>query len=142
MYFDVYVCLTVRQEYLLSRNTQDVYLAIVMRNITCKTSNKEEDKISKIVDRVLKQVFGKEATHLIYKHLESHYSLKQDEITERIDVFAKGLEEFLNSGAAVIERKILQDIYSSYGLLRRLELERTQEQHDFVGQIMLLRQRA
>jgi len=113
-----------------------------MQNITQKTNKKGEDKILKVVDRVLTQVFGKEAAHLIYRYLESNHSLKQDEITEKIDVFAKGLEEFLSSGACVIERKILEDIYSGYGLLRRLELERMQERHDFVGQIRLLRQKA
>jgi hypothetical protein len=101
-----------------------------------------ENKIPQIVDRVLKQVFGEEAAHLIYGYIENHYSLKQDEIAEKIDLFAKGLEEFLSSGAYVIERKILEDIYSSYGLLRRLELERTQEEWDFVGQVKSLMRKA
>lgn len=101
----------------------------------------EEDKVSKIIYRVLKQVFGEEATHLIYQYLESNYSLKRDEVSEKIDVFAEGLEEFLRSGAYVVERKILDDIYSSYGLLRKLELERIQEEHDFVCQIKLLTQK-
>jgi hypothetical protein len=104
--------------------------------------NKGEDKISKIVDRVLRQIFGEEATLLIYKHLESKYSLKQNEISEKIDVFTKGLEEFLSSGAYVIERKILEDIYSSYGLIRRLEFERNQEEYDFASQVKSLIQRA
>lgn len=95
----------------------------------------KENKISKIIDKVLKQVFGEEATNLIYKHLENRYSLKQDEIAEKIEVFAQGLEDFLRSGAYVIERKILEDIYSSYGLLRRLELERIQEECDFISQM-------
>lgn len=97
-----------------------------------------DNKISKIVDRVLKQVFGDEATLLIYRYLENNYAVKQDEIADKIDVFAAGLEEFLKSGAYVVERKILQDIYSSYGLLRRLELERTQEEFDFVCQVKSL----
>ncbi len=112
-----------------------------MENITQQT-NKKEDKISKIVDKVLKQVFGEEATYLIYKHLENNYSLKQDEIAEKIDVFAKGLEGFLRSGAYVIERKILEDIYSSYGLLRRIELEKMQEECDFISQMKLIMRRA
>ncbi|MEM2972090.1 MAG: hypothetical protein QW270_06700, partial [Candidatus Bathyarchaeia archaeon] len=64
-----------------------------------------------------------------------------DEIAEKIDVFAKGLEEFLRSGAYVVEKKILEDIYSTYGLLRRLELEKTRE-NDFVSQVKLLMQKA
>jgi len=102
----------------------------------------KEDKISKIIDKVLKQVFGEEATHLIYRHLENNYSLKRNEITEKIDVFAAGLEEFLRSGAYVIERKILEDIYSNCGLLRRLELERVQEETDFVSQVKSLMRKA
>jgi hypothetical protein len=117
------------------------YSVIVMENVIQQTNRREEGKILKVVDRVLKQVFGKEATHLIYTYLESNYSVKKNEIAEKIDVFAKGLEEFLSSGACVIERIILDDIYSSYGLLRRLELERTQE-YDFVSQMRLLTQKA
>ena len=113
-----------------------------MRSTNEQVSSEGEDKISKIVDRVLKGVFGEEATRLIYGYLESNYSVKRCEIAEKIDVFAKGLEEFLNSGAYVVERKILDDMYSSYGLLRRFELERMQEEQDFVGQIRVLRQKA
>jgi len=113
-----------------------------MKRINEEVGGDGEDKILKIVDRVLKGVFGEEATRLIYRYLESKHSLKQENIGKKIDVFAKGLEEFLNSGAYVVERKILEDIYSSYGLLRRLELERVKEQQDFVGQVRLLTQKA
>jgi hypothetical protein len=112
-----------------------------MESITQQISGKE-DKISKIIDKVLKQVFGEEATHLIYRYLESKYCLKRNEIAEKIEVFAVGLEEFLRSGAYVIERKILEDIYSNYGLLRRLELERVQEESDFVSQVKSLMRKA
>jgi len=108
-----------------------------------QSRNRNDEKISKIIDRVLKQVFGQEATALIYTHLEHSYSLRSDQIAERIDVFAHGLEDFLRSGAYVVERKILDDIYSSCGLLRRLELERQEESEcDFVGQIRMLSRRA
>jgi hypothetical protein len=96
------------------------------------------EKISKIIDRVLKQVFGEEATRLIYRYLENNYSLKQSEIAEKIELFAKGLEDFLRSGAYAIERKILEDIYSNYGLLRRLTQERTLEEYDFASRVKLL----
>jgi len=135
--FYVYMCLTVLQEYLLSRNIYDSRTEIKVKTITQQINKRKENKISKTVDRVLKQVLGKEATHLIYKYLESNHSLERSEIPEKIDVFAKGIEEFLSSGACAIERKILEDIYSSYGLLRRIELERTHE-YDFVGQIRSL----
>jgi hypothetical protein len=110
-----------------------------MENIIQQTTNKSDAKIEKIIDRVLRQVFGEEATHLIYKHLESNYSLKKEEVADRIEIFAAGLEDFLRSGAYVIEQKILGDIYSSYGLLRRIELERERDEFDFVSQIKSLR---
>jgi len=111
-----------------------------MTTLTQQTS-KENEKIVRIVDRVLKQVFGSEATRLIYRYLEARYAVKRNEIAEKIDLFAMGLEEFLKTGAYVIERKILEDIYSSYGLLRRLELERIREE-DFASQIKMLMRRA
>jgi hypothetical protein len=103
---------------------------------------KREDKISKIIDKVLNQVFGKEATTLIYRYLENNYSVKRGEISQKIDLFAKGLEEFLRTGAYVIEKKILEDIYSSYGLLRRLELEKIQQEYDFARQVKLFTRKA
>lgn len=109
---------------------------------TLVQQTKVDDRVARVIDRVLKQVFGEQATSLIYSHLERDHGLRHDEIAEKIDVFAEGLEEFLRSGAYVIEQKILEDIYSSCGLLRRLELERDNSEADFVGQMKLLMQRA
>jgi len=106
---------------------------------TCTLTAKEEDKISQVIDRVLTQVFGKEATNLIYKYLERNHSVRRDEIAEKIDAFAKGLEEFLSSGAYVVERKILEDVYSNYGSIHKLEFK-SQPNCDFVNQIRTLQQ--
>lgn len=139
----MYLCATGIREALLSRNTHDIVRKVnVMETQTCPPVSRGTEKVSKVIDRVLTQVFGADATNLIYRHLEHKYSLRHEEVAERIDVFAKGLEEFLSSGAHVVERKILDDIYSSYGLLRRLELEKYQEDADFVGQIRSLMRRA
>jgi len=106
-----------------------------------KQKHKYDDKVSKAIDKVLRKIFGDEATVLIYKYLENRYSLRQDEIVEKIDVFAEGLEEFLMSGAYIIEKKILEDVYSSYGLTRRLEFER-RSKYDFVSQMKVLLRKA
>jgi hypothetical protein len=87
-------------------------------------------------------VFGEEATLLIYKYLERQYSLSQSEFSEKIGVFAKGLEDFLSSGAYIVESKILNDIYSSYAALRGTELKRTREEYDFASQIKITAQKA
>jgi len=111
-----------------------------MTTITHQTF-KESEKVVKIIDRVLRQIFGSEATRLIYRYLETRYAVKREEIADKIDLFARGLEEFLRTGAYVIEQKILEDIYSSYGLLRRLELKKVKEE-DFASQIKMLMRRA
>ncbi len=108
-------------------------------NALTKQKDKYDDKVSKTVDKVLRQIFGEEAKLIIYKYLENQYSLRQDEIVEKIDVFAKGLEEFLRSGAFVIEMKILEDIHSSYGSTHRLESGRRINKLDFVSQMKMLR---
>jgi hypothetical protein len=57
-------------------------------------------------------------------------------------VFAKGLEEFLSSGAYVVESKILDDIYSSYGSFSKASLQRAPEEYDFARQMKIAIQNA
>jgi ribosomal protein L5 len=100
--------------------------------------NTKDDKVAKIIDRVLNQIFGKEATSLINKHLERNYSIKRNEVGEKLELFAEGLENFLKSGAYVIERKILDDIWSSYGEVRRLQVEKPRREGSFVTELKVL----
>jgi hypothetical protein len=100
--------------------------------------NLKEDKISKIIDRVLTQIFGKEASIMIYKHLEHNYSIKRNEVGEKLDLFAQGLENFLKSGAYVIEKKILEDIWSSYGEMHRLQVEKPKREGSFASEVKIL----
>lgn len=131
-------CASTRQS-LLSRNTHD---NLISMNTTINQQIRiENEKIYRIIDRVMRQIFGDEATNLIYRYLESNYSVRRNEIADKINLFAKGLEDFLRSGAYVIERKILEDIYSSYGLLRRIEFEKLRES-DFASQVKLLMRKA
>jgi len=111
-------------------------------NALTKQKHEYDDKVSKAIDTVLRKIFGDEATLIIYKYLENCYSLRREEIVEKIDVFTEGLEKFLRSGAFIIERKILEDMYSSYGLTRRTEFESRGNKHDFVSQMKMLMQRA
>jgi sulfur transfer complex TusBCD TusB component (DsrH family) len=98
----------------------------------------KENKVVKVIDAVLTQVFGEKAACLIYKYLERNYSLKREEIAEKIDVFARGLEDFLSSGACVVERKILEDLQSSFGFADGSEFVHA----DFVDQMRFLTYRA
>jgi hypothetical protein len=105
-------------------------------------NRKKEDTILKIIDNVLNQVFGEEATHYIYKYLERNYSLRRDEFSEKIELFAKGLEDCLSTGAHPVENKILDDIYSRYGAFREINPESMPEAFDFASQIKIAIQKA
>ena len=98
----------------------------------------QQKQILKAIDEALTQIFGKEAAHIIYAYLEENHNVKKDEILDKIEVFTKGLEEFLSTGAYAIEKKILEDVYSNYGLLRRLEYQLGSGQQDFATQVRRL----
>ena len=112
-----------------------------MQIVTQQTSSKN-DAVLAIVDKVLNQVFGKEATNIIYRYMEHNYSVKRNEIGDKIDLFAQGLEDFLRSGANIIERKILEDLDSDCNELRRSELEKVEDEAGFVAQMKTFMRRA
>ena len=101
-----------------------------------KTKEKN-DKIFQIIDSVLKQVFGEEATLFIYKYLQRRYSLCQSDFSKKIDVFAKGLEDCLSSGALAIESKILDEISEVYGSFNKINFEGKLERCDFASQMKI-----
>jgi hypothetical protein len=129
--FYVLLCLTVQREYLLNRKQCDTTAVTPLDTIF----REKNDKIFQIIDKVLKQVFGEEATRFIYQYLEQKYSLSQSDFSERIDVFAKGLEDCLSSGAFAVESKILDDISAVYGSLNNMGFERKTERYDFANQM-------
>jgi hypothetical protein len=104
-------------------------------------SRKEENRVFEVIDHVLTQVFGKEATCLMYQYLERRYSWSQMDFSEKIEAFAKGMEDFLSSGAYAVESKILDKIYSSDYACRGAEVESFDER-DFASQIKLAMQKA
>ena len=78
-----------------------------------------EKKFNKVivntVDEELKKIFGEAATLVIYGYLEDNLSLKREKIPEKIGLFSQGLEKFFGSGAYMLEKTILTDLYSSFG---------------------------
>jgi len=88
------------------------------------------DRLFRIVDKVLKQIFGEPATLVIYNYLEEKYSLKREDIPNEPEILAEGLEKYLSdSGASVVLGMILTE--SSELKLRKIEdkhfLERLRE---------------
>jgi len=85
-----------------------------------KSKDKFDKLLLKVIDEELKQIFGEAATLIIYSHLKKNYSLKREEIPEKLEIFARGLEEFLSSGAHVVEKIVLRKVYSSFGFQCRI----------------------
>lgn len=104
-------------------------------------SAKEADSVFKIVDNILKQALGEKAALLIYKYMESRYSLRPSELATKFDVFAKGLESFLNSGALIIERKIIEEIYSRGNIVGGIEFGKAAGERDFGSQVRFAMQK-
>ncbi len=75
-----------------------------------KTSGrkKKPERLFRIVDKVLKQIFGEPATLFIYKYLEEKHSLRREDIPNEPEIFAEGLEKYLSdSGASLVLGMIL-----------------------------------
>ena len=79
---------------------------------------KEEFKklLLQTIDENLKQIFQETATHIIYQFLENKYSLKREEIPEKMETFMEGLQEFFRSGSRMIEQSILKELHMKLGL--------------------------
>lgn len=86
------------------------------------------------IDVQLKQVFGETGTSVIYDYLQKALSLRQEEIPKKLEAFAEGLDRFLSSGARVVEKVILDDLYSDFG--REFQFK---EDYTFVDYVNALR---
>ncbi len=73
-------------------------------------SEKRSEKLNKVIDGVLKQILGQEAAQIIYEYLENKHFIQRNEIAQKMDSFNKALEAYLGTGAAVIEKVILENL--------------------------------
>jgi len=80
-----------------------------MKSKTSK-QKKQTERLFRLVDKVLKQIFGEPATLFIYKYLEEKHSLKREDIPNEPEIFVEGLEKYLSeSGASVVLGMILNE---------------------------------
>jgi len=76
---------------------------------------KFEKSLMKTIDEQLMRIFGKKGTSIIYDYMQNALALQQDEIPKRLELFTEGLDKFLSSGAKVVEKVILDDLYTGFG---------------------------
>ena len=74
------------------------------------------DLVVNVADETLKQIFKEEGIRVIYDYLENNHHLKRGEIAEKPKVFSAGLERLMVSGAPLIEKLILKNLYGKLGL--------------------------
>jgi hypothetical protein len=95
-----------------------------------------DDLLVDVVDETLRQVFKEEGSRAIYAFIKNNCHLKREEIAEKPNVFSSGLEKLLGSAAPVIEKIILENLYS------RLQLEyKEMEGYEFSDYAKELRKR-
>ncbi len=111
--------------------------AVMTLQQAIKKADKYEEMLNKAVDRTLNKVFGSTATSIIYTHLEDNYAIRKNEIARKLESFSQAMQEYLNSGAAVVEKEILENFYSGLGLFQRVELEGTRN-NEFIERLRTL----
>ncbi len=79
-------------------------------------AEKLDELLLDVVDETLKRVFKEAGAEAIYDYLENKCHLKREEIAEKPEVFSAGLERMLGSGAPVMEKLVLKNLYRKLGL--------------------------
>jgi len=92
-----------------------------------------DDLLINVVDETLRQVFREEGTKAIYAFIKNNCHLKQEEIAEKTEVFSADLKRLLSSGAPVVEKMILKNLYSKLEL--KFEERKGYEFSDYIKEL-------
>jgi len=102
----------------------------------CEEPEGVESLLVDVVDETLKHILGEDATEIVYDYLENNSSLRLREmILQKPEVFSAELRKFLGSGALVLEKEIVGNLYSEL----QLELEE-KEGFSFADHLKSIRQ--
>jgi hypothetical protein len=74
------------------------------------------DLLIRVIDKTLNQIFREEGANVIYDFLENKSHVKREDVSSKTEAFSAGLRKLLGSGAPVIEKVILKDVYHQLGL--------------------------
>ena len=92
-----------------------------------------DDLLLNIIDDTLKHVFKEAGTNVIYGYLGNKCHLNRDEIAEKPEVFSTGLKNLLGSGALLIEKMILRNLYTEFQL--RFREEKDYDLADYIAEL-------
>lgn len=75
-----------------------------------------EKLLLEAIDEGLQEVLGESGREMTFFHLENDYLVKRNDIAQKIEDFATGLEKIFGAGASVLENIIAKKLYSKLGL--------------------------
>lgn len=76
---------------------------------------KFDEKLLEAVDHALLS-FGESPRKAIYYHLDKNFKIQKEDIPEETDKFTTALDALFGSGATVIEKLIVKDLYQRLNL--------------------------
>lgn len=89
------------------------------------------------IDEGMKRILGETPTQTIYFYLQHDERLKRDNIPNNLETFLFTLERIFNAGALVIEKAIMENLYSRLNLKNKnliLKYE-SKEQFNFINYV-------
>ncbi len=98
-----------------------------------KRTEEMDEMLFVATDETINQIFGEVGAEFIRDFLESKCHLKMQEIVDRPEVFSAGLKRILESGAIVIEKLILKNLYSRLSL--KFECKEGYEFSDYIREL-------
>jgi hypothetical protein len=113
------------------------------RGVIAKRELEEEFKryLLEAIDESMVHILGETATQAIYFHLEHNEQMKREDIPDNLEKFVSALERIFSVGALVIEKTIMENLYSRLSFKnKKLSLRyETKEQFNFIDYINELR---
>jgi len=73
--------------------------------------------VVKTIKVVLKEVLGEKAFRKMIRVMRENYSLELDDLPEKTEAFSWVLREILGEGSTIIEDLIVENLYTSLGLV-------------------------
>jgi len=109
----------------------------ILEKASLSVAGKKEEKLDNLlpnlVDETLKYVFSETGAKVIYNYIENDCHLRLEEIVQKPEVFSNSLRKLLGSGALVIEKIILKNLYSKLGL--KYEEKKGYEFSDYIREL-------
>lgn len=109
------------------------------REVITKRELEEEFErcLLEAIDESMVHILGETATQAIYFHLEHNEQMKREDIPDNLEKFVSALERVFSVGALVIEKAIMENLYSRISAKnKKLSLRyETKEQFNFIDYI-------